>query len=252
MKKIKIGWMFKDTLYLHGERGNILALNEIFKLNSMETEVVNIDFDNCDEIDFMEFDILFVAPGDLSSIEVVSKKLGSKKDELNQYIDNNKLLIVTGNSIALFGNEIIRTDGYRYMGLGIIDVKTVEKKMVYGDDILFKEKLTDSEIIGNQIQVSDFIGGNVDFYGKMTYGYGNTGEDENEGFLKNNAIFTNTLGPMLAVNMEYTVKLINKALNLELKLVEDETLLEIDRISFDIKKKFILDKETNLRNIKEN
>src|SRR6056297_2950283 len=125
MDKVKIGWMFPDTLYLHGERGNILALIEVLKWYNKEAEVIKIDFDNIKYIDFMDFDLLFVAPGDLSSIELVSNILASHKNELNEYIDANKLILVTGASIALFGNEVIRTDGTIYRGLGIIDVKAI-------------------------------------------------------------------------------------------------------------------------------
>ncbi|HKK95933.1 MAG TPA: hypothetical protein VJ916_06455, partial [Anaerovoracaceae bacterium] len=157
MDKVKIGWMFPDTLYLHGERGNILALIEVLKWYNKEAEVIKIDFDNIESIDFMDFDMLFVAPGDLSSIEIVSNMLENRKNELNEFIDTNKLLFVTGTSIALFGNEVTRTDGTKYNGLGLIDVKTLEKEMVYGDDIYFRILNSGIEIIGNQIQVADFI-----------------------------------------------------------------------------------------------
>ncbi|HKK95997.1 MAG TPA: hypothetical protein VJ916_06780, partial [Anaerovoracaceae bacterium] len=84
--------------------------------------------------------------------------------------------------------------------------------------------------------------------GEIIYGYGNTGKDKNEGFIRKNAIFTNTLGPMLAVNMEYTMRLLEKALFIEEAVNINNDLMDIDGVSFDIKKDFILNKETKLNN----
>ena len=248
MKKIKIGLMFPDTLYLHGERGNILALLEILKWYDKEGELVKINFDNIEKTDFMDFDILFIAPGDLSAIELVKDTLWERKDELDKYINEGRLLIVTGTSIALFGKGVKRTDGTSYKGLGLIDVSTIEKGMVYGDDIYYKVLNSDFEIIGNQIQVADFISGDVDNFAEIIYGYGNTGKDKREGFIKKNAIFTNALGPMLAVNMEYTMNLLKDVLSIDEDAKVNKDLLDIDKVSFDIKKDFILSKETKLNN----
>ena len=45
MNTLKIAWLFPDTFYLHGERGNILALERFAGLAGLETETDKIDFD---------------------------------------------------------------------------------------------------------------------------------------------------------------------------------------------------------------
>ena len=42
-KRLKIAWLFPDILYLHGERGNILALERLGAMMGLETEVAKID-----------------------------------------------------------------------------------------------------------------------------------------------------------------------------------------------------------------
>ena len=45
MNTLKVAWLFPDTLYLHGERGNILALNRFIKAAGMIPVIEKIDFD---------------------------------------------------------------------------------------------------------------------------------------------------------------------------------------------------------------
>lgn len=246
MEKIRIGWMFPDILFLHGERGNLMALDHVSTWFSVQAEIVKIDFTNIDEIDFNDFDIILAGPGELSSIVMLSERLKPYKEKISDFIDSGKVLIVTGTSIAIFGNEIKRTDNTRSKGLGIIDVVTTEKDQVYGDDVYFTTVWGD-EIIGNQIQVADFTSESEKSFGKIIYGYGNTGKSKEEGFIKNNSIFTNTLGPMLTTNMEFTKELIKKATGLKVVSINEE-MMGIEKMSFQAKKEFILSKETKLNN----
>ena len=47
-KTLKIGWMFPDSLYLHGDRGNVLALKRMGEAAGFEVEIEKIDFDTED------------------------------------------------------------------------------------------------------------------------------------------------------------------------------------------------------------
>lgn len=252
MNKIRIAWLFPDTLYLHGERGNILALERFARLGGFDVETVKVDFDS-KEFEPMSYDIIFCPPGEITSFPAVIQWLSPYKERLVEFVENNRPLIATGTSIGIWGNKVLRTDGSEHEGLGIIDVETRENEQVYGDDNYFTCHYNDIEIevIGNQIQMADFINGGETAFGTLTYGYGNTGKDREEGFLKNNSVFTNTLAPLLVVTPKLTMEIIKVvAANKNMDAPDFDVDMEIEEKSFVTKKEFILAKESRLTNCK--
>lgn len=245
MDKLKIAWLFPDTLYLHGERGNILALEKFAKLAGLEPVVEHIDFQT--EFRPLDYDLIFCPPGEISSFEAIVKKLEPVKDQLMEFIDKGKVLLATGTSMAIWGNTIKRTDTTEFAGLGIVDFETVEREKVYGDDTYFTINYNgkEMEMFCSQIQMADFISGQCENFGKLIYGYGNTGKDQNEGFILKNSIFTNSLGPILVTNPWLSIEIIRVLKGKEIQYDDN-----IEKKSFETKKKFTLNKVTRLSNCK--
>ena len=213
---INVLWMYPDILNLHGERANAKAFEVIGKKLGLK---VNIDrLDNIDEkIDFDKYDILLFNAGELKEIEVLSNIMKKQIDELKKYIKDKKVIFITGTTGALFSNKIERLDGTTFNGLNIFDAYVKEKEYVYGDDVYFKFK--NMKIIGPQIQMIDIDIRNEKPLGKTIYGYGNN-NTKSEGMIKNNVIFTNTLGPALVKNpwlCEYLFDIVIKNKNLKVK-----------------------------------
>jgi len=250
MSKMKIAWLFPDTLYLHGERGNILALERCAEAAGFDTETVRITFDTQD-FDPLDYDIIFCPPGEITSFPVVLEKLRPLKDKFLEFIEAGRPLIVTGTSMAMWCEEVRRTDGSSFSGMGIIAADVSENEEVYGDDIWYTCEYNGNqiEVIGCQIQMADFISKGEAAFGKLKYGYGNTGNDRAEGFIRKNSIFTNTLGPVLVANPELTKNVIKAAA--AAKGEEAGTMdldTSIEESSFEVKKQFISTKVTRLKN----
>ena len=254
MNTLKIAWLFPDTFYLHGERGNILALERFAGLAGLETETDKIDFDT-EGFSPLDYDVIFCPPGEIVSFPSVLEWMKPYRTEFETFIGEGRPLLVTGTSIALWCSRVKRFDGSEFEGLGILKAYAVEKEAVYGDDLYYRCTYHDQtfEIIGNQIQMADFINEVEQPWGHLLYGYGNTGKDREEGFLKNNAIFTNTLAPLLAVHPALAAEMIKAAAEVkgaEISEIKwDNTLAEQ---SFATKKEFIETKVTRLTNCKEN
>ena len=254
MSGFRIAWLFPDTLFLHGERGNLLALSRFAAMAGLEPEVEKIDFNTAD-FEPADYDVIFCAPGEISSFPSVIEWLLPYKDKLVEYVDQGRPLIVTGTSIALFGSSIIREDGSEIVGLNLISVKSTENVDVYGDDNFFKCVYNEKEmkIIGNQIQMIDIDGidetkGEKPF-GRIVYGYGNCGKNRDEGIIKNNSIFTNTLGPMLVCNPWLTEEIIKVAADFKGEAIKEfDYDMDLENKSFETKKEHILTKETDLTN----
>ncbi|MGF6375623.1 CobQ-like glutamine amidotransferase family enzyme [Clostridiales Family XIII bacterium PM5-7] len=252
MSKIKIAWLFPDTLYLHGERGNIMALERFARLGGFDVETTKVDFDTVN-FDPLDYDIMFCPPGEITSFPAVIQWLMPYQEKLESFIQQKRPLIVTGTSIGIWGNTVERTDGTSFSGLGIIDIHTKENEQVYGDDndFICQYNGEEIEVIGNQIQMADFVNHNEAPFGTLIYGYGNTGKNREEGFQKENSIFTNTLAPMLVVTPKLTMEIIRVvAKNKGLNIPEFDVDVEIETQSFMTKKEFILGKESRLTNCK--
>jgi len=214
MNKIVVGWLYPDILNLHGERGNPQALKKVAKLLGVDLEVERIDYLD-KKIDFDKYDILLSSAGEMKVIQEIVSVLNNQKEELLKYINDNKIILATGTSGAIFADNIKRSD-CSFNGLNILNMDVVERNMVLGDDIYFK--FNNMDITGCQIQMIDINLKNVKPLGKIIYGYGNNGKEE--GARYKNVIFTNTLGPLLVKNpwfAEYLIKLALKNKNIKLK-----------------------------------
>lgn len=253
MNTIKIAWLFPDTLYLHGDRGNILALEKAAKHYNLDVSVDKIDFDT-DDFAPMNYDIIFCPPGELTSFPVIIEYLNPFKDSFEKFIAEGRPLIATGTSMAIWCSIIKRTDGSSFPGLDILPAEASENPSVYGDDLYFTCSYNgkDFDIIGNQIQMADFISETGTCFGTLHYGYGNTGRTREEGFKLGNSIFTNSLGPLLVLNPWLTAEIIRAAAeNKGIDLDKNSYDMELEKKSFATKKDFILSKETKLTNCKE-
>lgn len=252
MSDFRIGWLFPDALFLHGERGNVLALARYAELLGFDHSITKIDFDT-EDFDPMSYDVLFAAPGEISVFPYVRDWLLPYKDRLSEYIENGRPLVVTGTTCGLFGNTIVRADGSEMAGLGIMHSTMTERGYIYGDDVLFKCNYNDvdMEIVGPQVSMADLDIGDEEPFGELEYGYGNTGKDRKEGMTRGYSVFTNALGPVLVCCPWLTVEIIRAAAWAAGKSCgELKYDMDLEKKSFELKKKFNLGKQTNLTNCK--
>lgn len=248
--KIRCGWVFPDTLYLHGERGNILALEKIAEKMGVEAEIVKINLD--DSFNPEDFDLLYFSAGELKRLPSIKEKLNPIRQDLIEYIDQGKPLIVTGNSISYFGQTVEQADGKLVNGLQIIDTDYKENPEVYGDDI-YGQIIYNGQamkVFGNQIQMGDIKVNDEKPFTELYYGYGNDGTTDVEGVQKKNSIFTNILGPLLVLNPWLTEEIIKVAAQKKgLYPKYPELNFDLEKKSLDSKVNYVNNKKTNLTNI---
>lgn len=249
--EIKIAWMYPDTLYLHGERGNILALRRFADELGLDTTVDRIDLGK-ENFDPMEYDILFYGPGEISSFHDVMNHVYTYERTLAEFVASGKVLIATGTTAAMFCEKITRFSpeskdgkGEVIEGLCMIPAESIEREYVFGDDMWINAEYNGKsmELIGNQIQMTDLWFSESKGYrrfGSVIYGRGNNGDDGTEGVVHNNSIFTNMLGPLFVNNPWLTTEVIKAALAARNETVEaDDPSYDMEIKSFALKKDFI-------------
>ena len=198
MKSINILHLYYDLMNLYGEYGNIIALRDAFKAQGIE---VNIEKKSLNDIiDFMKYDIVYIGQGSEENQDKCRQDILKYKDDINDYIESNKILISTGNSYELFGDKIDDKEA-----LGIFHFKSFYKSITTDvGDRLVNEEVFDTDFLGapivgftNRNSVNDIKDG---YLFKVRKGYGNDIKDEYEGIHYKNFYGTYLLGPLLIRN----------------------------------------------------
>ena len=241
MEKLNVTWCYPDILNLHGDRGNLQAIERIGELLDIDVEITKKEnFE--DEIDFENTDILIFNPGEIRVIEDIIHALEKQKKALHEYIESGKIILVIGTSGSIFSKRIVRIDKGDLLGLGYLDMICKERKEILGDDLVCKIKDSDMELNGSQIQVMDTELNNDDYFSDVIYGYGNNGyEIKKDGARYKNLIFTNMLGPILVKNpwfCEYLIKEAMKNKKVMIEKIIDEKDIELEIKSFNKIKEF--------------
>jgi len=211
MKKIKILHWYYDILNIYGENGNMKALVRALERQGLD---VIIDFKTIDDdIKIDSYDFIYLGSGINESIDIVKEDIKKYKDDLIKYINDNKYLLATGNSIELFSN------------LDILNYKTKRIDFRIVGDQIFKTDLIDKKIIGFQNRESVIEECNEDSLFEVITGTGWRPNEIKEGIHKKNFYGTYLVGPLLIRNpylLDYLVKRILKDKKIPYKKVSKD------------------------------
>ena len=188
--KISIGYLYYDLLNLYGDSGNIKTLKYHLEEQGIKVDIKNISIN--DKKDFSNIDFLYVGSGTEDNLLTALNDIKKDKKELDKYINDNKYILSTGNSIELFGNYIISNK--KIKSLGIFDYVALHSKRIV-KDVKTKSDIIDKEIIGFE-----------NHNGKLLM------EDNNEQDIIriNNFIGTYLIGPLLVRNPMLCSKLVKE------------------------------------------
>lgn len=245
MEPLHIYWMYPDILNLHGDRGNLMALQRVAKLMGLEAQITRIE--NYEQpIDYDKADLLFFTSGEVKSVDPIVKRLAKDREALDAYLEAGKMVVAIGTSGAIFANKLTRQDGSVVEGLGVLDMDAVERDAAYGDDLQVKlDAYLDDEIIGSQIQLVEFHLAGGTRLGTTVYGRGNRLEGKAEGAIYKNVLFTNLLGPALVKNPWFAEALLREVLKTkgaELPEKLPEETFDLERKSAACIRRFIEEK----------
>lgn len=215
--KIVIGHLFYDLLNLYGESGNILAIKNALENKNIEVEIKQISIN--DELNLEELDYIYIGSGTENNQLIALDYLKKYKNEIIEAINNNKLFLVTGNSIELFGKEIVFDDDLKIEAIGAFDYYTVRTKNRIVSECKFNFDEINSKIIG----FTNHQGLTKNIKNPLFVKYK---EETNEilaedGIHENNFFGTYVIGPLLVRNPEFLEYIIEKLIlskkdNLEL------------------------------------
>lgn len=179
---MKIAYLYYDFLNLYGESGNIKIISKILKENRIKHKILYLSLN--EELNFKEYDLVYIASGTEENMLIALDYLKKYKEDIRDYILDNKFFLATGNSVDLFGSKII--DNNIIDALGIFDYE-VEKGTRKKEEVYINGNIINKKILG-------FIN-NDSYISKLKYPL-----FDNEGIHYNNFYGTYIIGPLLVRN----------------------------------------------------
>ncbi|MBR2410377.1 MAG: hypothetical protein IKB08_01500 [Clostridia bacterium] len=215
--KIKILHMFPQLLNLYGEYANLSVITKYLNRNGIEAK---IDCFDGGKAQFDEYDMLYMGCGTEENTEHAVKLLTPIKNDIKNAIENNILFLVTGNSLAIFGNKIIKDSEIE--GLGIFDFETHQLKNRYTGDIITKPVYGFPAIgfINSSYKIEGINSCWFDIDNGNTLGNDKT--SNNEGFIYKNFYATALTGPLLVKNPHITEYFIKKLTDKSITISEND------------------------------
>lgn len=210
--ELNICHLYPDLLNVYGDIGNILILKYRAEQRGIKVNVVNTSIN--DEFNPDNYDIVFFGGGQDYEQSIVSDDLiKNKKAAIKKYIENEKVFLAICGGYQLLGDYYTTPEGEKLEGLSILPIYTeggstrfIGNTVIYNED--FKETYVGFENHSGRTYI-----GNLKPLGKALLGYGNNGEDGNEGCIYKNTYCSYFHGSLLSKNPELADRLILTALN---------------------------------------
>ncbi|MDD4298640.1 MAG: glutamine amidotransferase [Bacilli bacterium] len=212
--KLTIAHLYYDLLNLYGENGNVKVLKKQLENQGMNVTVKFVTVD--DDLEFDKYDLVYIGAGTEQNQKIALNHLLKYKDNIKDMIENNKVFLVTGNAIDLFGKYILNKNNKKYKALGVFPYTVKEEDFRMIDEALFKFDLLNLNILGFQNQ-SSVIRELTHPWFNVIQGVGSYPGSSKEGIRYKNFYGTYLVGPILARNpklLEYFIKeLVNSKVN---------------------------------------
>ncbi|KEJ04392.1 glutamine amidotransferase [Clostridium botulinum A2B7 92] len=239
--ELNICHLYPDLLNVYGDIGNILVLKYRAQQRGIKINVSNVSIKDSFPID--KYDIALFGGGQDYEQSIVSKDMvETKKDDLTEYIEKGKVLLAICGGYQLLGKYYTTPEGEKLDGLSILDIYTEGGDTRFIGNTVIKNEEFNETYVGFENHSGRTYIGDLKPLGKVIAGYGNNGEDQEEGCIYKNTFCTYFHGSLLSKNPELADRLLSAAL--KNKYGEDINLEPLDD-NLEIKaKEFIVNRES--------
>ncbi|WP_315078631.1 type 1 glutamine amidotransferase [uncultured Clostridium sp.] len=239
--ELNICHLYPDLLNVYGDVGNVLILKHRAEERGIKVNISNSSIN--DTIDKDEIDIIFFGGGQDYEQSIVSQDLNTiKKDSLISYIEEGKVLLAICGGYQLLGKYYTAPNGERINGLGVLNIYTEGGDTRFiGNTEIYNEAFNQTYVGFENHSGRTYINDHTPL-GKCVHGYGNNGEDGNEGCIYRNTFCSYFHGSFLSKNPEFADKLLTLALR---NKYGNEIALDILDDNFEINAKKSIQKKLN-------
>lgn len=202
MASFRIAHMYPDLMNLYGDRGNLICLQKRLEWygHTCSVEPVSLNSD----VDYHTFDMIFMGGGSDREQGLVYQDLLRRADHLWSALDAGLPALCICGAYQLLGTHYDSSDGKQLKGLGFFNLYTRGETERLIGNIVLACRFNDSIITvvgfenhGGRTYLEDK---SLEPFGTVLAGFGNNGQDGQEGVRYKNLIGTYLHGPLLPKN----------------------------------------------------
>ena len=189
---IRILHLYPELMNLYGDYGNLTIIANRIKKHGIEVRIDKREIQ--DPIIFEDYDFVYMGSGTEKNQLVALNDLRKYELYLKEYINDNNVVLFTGNAMELLGNSIDDE-----LALGIVDFNTrITDTRYTGDVIVYNETL--KETVGFINKSSLIEGGEKFKLFDYVFKDNNLSDNSYEGYRYKNLFGTHIIGPVLVKN----------------------------------------------------
>ncbi|MEQ9763711.1 lipid II isoglutaminyl synthase subunit GatD [Streptococcus sp. ZJ151] len=210
--ELNIAHLYGNLLNTYGDNGNILMMKYVGeKLGAKMTfDIVSIG----DDFEHHDYDMIFFGGGQDYEQSIVARDLPSKRQSIDQFIQEDKVILAICGGFQLLGQYYIQANGVKIDGIGVMGHYTLnqENNRYIGDIKIHNEEFNETYYGFENHQGRTFLSDDEKPLGKVIYGNGNNKEDGSEGVHYKNVYGSYFHGPILSRNTNLAYRLVTTAL----------------------------------------
>jgi CobQ-like glutamine amidotransferase family enzyme len=200
---LTIGHLYPDLMNLYGDKGNVLALLRRCQWRGIKTTLVPIGLG--EKADFAALDIVFMGGGQDKEQKLICDDFQAVKGRaLYDAVQDGLVVLAICGGYQLLGLHYETGAGDRLPGVGLLDLETrAGRKRMIGNVVAISslDGSQDRTLIGFENHSGrTYLGKGVSSLGRICLGYGNNGEDGQEGAVYRNVVGTYLHGSVLPKN----------------------------------------------------
>ena len=213
--RLRIGHLYAEEMNIYGDRGNVLTLRRRAEWRGIEVTVEAIGRTAAPA--GPEFDLLFWGGGqDRDQALVLSDLLERKAGFIRAAVAAGAVVLAVCGGYQLLGRSYETAHGQRLPGLGLLDLFTVPGRRRQIGNVLVDAGRLGIEprtLVGFENHSGrTYLGPGLAPLGTVRRGFGNNGEDGQEGVAAGNVFGTYLHGSLLPRNPQLADLLIGRAL----------------------------------------
>lgn len=199
--ELKICHLYPDILNLYGDRGNVICMEKRLAWRGISVATTGVSIGEA--LRASDFDLFFIGGGQDFEQEVLLQDLqGNKASEIRAAAADGKTFLAICGGYQILGSYYKTWDGHQMDYLGVLDLHTVgHKERMIGNYMFSCDELGGQPVVGFENHSGKtYLSDGVRPMGKVLSGYGNNGEDGQEGARFNNVFATYSHGCLLPKN----------------------------------------------------
>lgn len=227
---IRICHLYPDMMNIYGDRGNVIALAQRARWHGLEPEVSAATLG--EKVEFTGYDILVIGGGQDREQRLICADFAQVKgSSLAEAVQDGVALLAVCGGYQLMGRYYQTGTGEVLPGLGIFDAWTeASPDRMIGNEVIETELFgAPRTIVGFENHSGKtFLGPAARPLGKVLKGFGNNGQDKQEGVVYRSAVGTYLHGSVLPKNPHLADWLLSRALDrryggqVSLRTLDDE------------------------------